>query len=224
MMITARRSASAAMSSRNRASSEPRPGSTAWTRPPAATMRGDQVRDPLRGERPEGQPLPVVLHRAERASRRAGPRRRARSPGAGRRRPRRPRRAGRRRPPGRRGGSRPGRTICSTSVSRCELRMTVAPRSRAARTMARTSVRPIGSSAEVGSSRRIRSGSPSSATPRPSRCCMPFEKPATGSPARSGQADPLRGPRSTALARRAGAGPASSAWRSSTSRARSQGW
>ena len=46
----------------------------------------------------------------------------------------------------------------STSVSRCELRMTVAPRSRAARTISRTSVRPTGSSAEVGSSSRTRSG------------------------------------------------------------------
>ena len=39
----------------------------------------------------------------------------------------------------------------------------------------RTSARPTGSSADVGSSRKTSSGRPSRATPRPSRCCMPFE-------------------------------------------------
>ena len=39
MTITVRTPSGSASSSRKRASSEPRPGSTAWTRPPAATRR-----------------------------------------------------------------------------------------------------------------------------------------------------------------------------------------
>ena len=48
-----------ASSSRKRASSDPRPGSTAWIRPPAADERGHEVRDPLRGQRPDRQPVVV---------------------------------------------------------------------------------------------------------------------------------------------------------------------
>ena len=47
----------------------------------------------------------------------------------------------------------------STSLSKCELRKTVAPRSRCARMISRTIRRPIGSSPDVGSSRKISSGS-----------------------------------------------------------------
>ena len=46
----------------------------------------------------------------------------------------------------------------STSDSRCEFRKTVTPRSRAARMIWRTSVRPTGSRADVGSSRKTSSG------------------------------------------------------------------
>ena len=41
------------------------------------------------------------------------------------------------------------------------------------------SARPTGSSADVGSSRMTSAGSPRSATPRPRRCCMPFENVST---------------------------------------------
>ena len=61
--------------------------------------------------------------------------------------------------------TRPASTIAtrshtsSTSDRRCELRKTVVPRSRAARMIRRTSARPTGSSADVGSSSRTSSGS-----------------------------------------------------------------
>ena len=73
----------------------------------------------------------------------------------------------------------------STSPRRCELRKTAEPRSRASRMIARTSSRPTGSRADVGSSRITRAGSPSSAAASPRRCCMPFEKPPVRSSARS---------------------------------------
>ena len=77
----------------------------------------------------------------------------------------------------------------STSVRRCELRMTVAPRSRAARTIARTSIRPTGSSADVGSSSRISSGSPSSATARPETLLHPLREAADRVVGAIGQTD-----------------------------------
>ena len=51
--------------------------------------------------------------------------------------------------------------------------------------MRRTSCRPTGSSAEVGSSSTTSSGRPSSATPSPRRCCIPFENVSVRSSARS---------------------------------------
>ena len=87
------------------------------------------------------------------------------------------------------------------------------------RMIARTSARPTGSSADVGSSRITSAGEPSSATPSPSRCCIPFENVPTRSSARSREADRVerrarsRRPRSSP-GRRARSGA------SSTSRAR----
>ena len=74
---------------------------------------------------------------------------------------------------------------CSASSSRWVLRNTVAPRSRSPRTIVLTSWRPTGSSALVGSSSMISAGSPSSATPSPRRCCIPFENVPTRSSPRS---------------------------------------
>src|SRR5688500_6594750 len=112
---------------------------------------------------------------------------------------------------------------CSTSLSRWEFRKTAAPRSAAARTMARTSTRPTGSSAEVGSSRTTSAGSPRSAAPRPSRCCIPLENPPTRSPARSCKPTISSASAAAALRRPLGM-PISSAWSVSTSRALSHGW
>ena len=53
------------------------------------------------------------------------------------------------------------------------------------RMIPRTSWRPTGSSALVGSSKMTRSGSPTSATASPRRCCMPLEKVPTLSSRRS---------------------------------------
>src|SRR6185437_13068931 len=61
---------------------------------------------------------------------------------------------------------------------------TVAPRSRRSRMICRTSWRPTGSRALVGSSRTTRDGSPRRADPRPSRCCIPLENVPTLSSAR----------------------------------------
>ena len=167
-----------------RASSEPRPGSTAWTRPPAATSAATRsgIRSAASGRTDSQSPSRVTGPNPAAAARPASPRSvtRSRTPSEATT-----------------SSSDPDAMIRpwsrmttrshtrSTSVSRWELRMTVAPRSRAARTIARTSVRPTGSSADVGSSRRTRSGSPRSATPSPSRCCIPFENALTGSSARS---------------------------------------
>lgn len=52
-------------------------------------------------------------------------------------------------------------------------------------TSLRTSARPVGSSAEVGSSRSNRRGQPTRATANPRRCCIPLEKLPTLSPALS---------------------------------------
>ena len=111
----------------------------------------------------------------------------------------------------------------STSPSRCELRKTVTPRSRRAAMMRRTSWRPTGSRAEVGSSSRTSSGWPRSATPRPRRCCMPFEyvatrsspRPASPTVSSADSISPRHVPRSSR---------ASSQWRRRTSRPVSQGW
>ena len=77
----------------------------------------------------------------------------------------------------------------STSPIRWEFNSTATPRDRSASTMSRTSTRPSGSSALVGSSRTTRSGPVTSATASPRRCCMPLEKPPTRSPARSARPD-----------------------------------
>jgi len=63
----------------------------------------------------------------------------------------------------------------STSLSRCELSRTATPSARRRRTRSRTSRRPMGSRALVGSSSRTRSGRPTSAWARPIRWVMPLE-------------------------------------------------
>ena len=63
----------------------------------------------------------------------------------------------------------------STSLSRCEFKNTVVPRELRARIRSRTSRRPIGSSADVGSSSRSRRGLWTIAWARPMRCSMPLE-------------------------------------------------
>ena len=125
--------------------------------------------------------------------------------------------------------TRPASTIAtrshtsSTSDRRCEFRKTVVPRSRAARMIRRTSARPTGSSADVGSSRRrapaCRAGRRPgrAAAACPSRTCRPGRRPARRDrPSRA---------RSRSRSVRSGRPiPARSQWRARTSRARSQGW
>ena len=63
----------------------------------------------------------------------------------------------------------------SASLSTCELKKTVQPRSRSRRMSARTSRRPSGSRPDIGSSRITSSGSLMSAWAMPTRCSMPLE-------------------------------------------------
>ena len=63
----------------------------------------------------------------------------------------------------------------SASLSTCELKKTVHPRSRRPRISARTSRRPSGSRPDIGSSKITSSGSLISAWAMPTRCSMPFE-------------------------------------------------
>jgi hypothetical protein len=56
-----------------------------------------------------------------------------------------------------------------------ELKNTVFPAALRSRMMPRTSIRPIGSSPDIGSSRITSSGSCSSAWASPSRCIIPLE-------------------------------------------------
>ncbi len=71
------------------------------------------------------------------------------------------------------------------------LKNTVRPLSFSSRMIPRISIRPIGSSPDIGSSRITSSGSCSSAWAIPSRCIIPFEyfriavSPASGIPTRS---------------------------------------
>ena len=58
-------SSRSASSSRKAASSDPRPGSTAWTRPPPATSAATRSGIRSAAERPDRQPLPVDGRRAE---------------------------------------------------------------------------------------------------------------------------------------------------------------
>ena len=67
----------------------------------------------------------------------------------------------------------------SISDSRCELSRTETPRSRSSSSRTRTTRRPAGSSAEVGSSRTSMRGEPTSACAIPRRCCIPFDMPST---------------------------------------------
>ena len=69
----------------------------------------------------------------------------------------------------------------SASLSTCELKKTVQPRSRRRRMSARTSRRPSGSRPDIGSSRMTRSGSLMSAWAMPTRCSMPLENLRSGS-------------------------------------------
>ena len=86
----------------------------------------------------------------------------------------------------------------STSPIRCELSSTATPRLRRSSTMSRTSTRPSGSSALVGSSSTTSSGRATRATASPRRCCMPLEKPPTRSPARSARPTSARHSRCSA--------------------------
>ena len=63
----------------------------------------------------------------------------------------------------------------SASLSTCELKNTVHPRSRSRRMSARTSRRPSGSRPDIGSSKMTSSGSLMSACAMPTRCSIPFE-------------------------------------------------
>ena len=63
----------------------------------------------------------------------------------------------------------------SASLSTCELKNTVHPRSRRPRISARTSRRPSGSRPDIGSSKITSSGSLRSACAMPTRCSMPLE-------------------------------------------------
>ena len=58
-------SSRSASSSRKAASSDPRPGSTAWTRPPPATSAATRSGIRSAAQRPDRQPLPVDGRRAE---------------------------------------------------------------------------------------------------------------------------------------------------------------
>ncbi len=109
----------------------------------------------------------------------------------------------------------------STSPIRWELSSTATPCERSDSTRSRTSARPSGSSALVGSSSTTSSGRATSATARPSRCCMPLEKPPSRSPARS--ASPTRS-RQSRCSCAVTAAPERRTCRVSTSDGVSQGW
>ncbi len=149
-------------------------GSTAWTRPPAAT-RVETTSGTCAGSRPSSSRMSSAWLTDPNA---------ARTSAAGRCRPvtrTRRWRSASRSASGPSATTRPWSRMTtrsqtrSTSVSRWEFRKMVVPRSRRSWSRWRISSRPTGSRAEVGSSRKMTAGSPSSATARPRRCCMPFE-------------------------------------------------
>ena len=199
---------------RNASSSEARPGSTSWTLPPAWTIAATRS-----GTRSGASPANV-----KRSPSTAGaPKAASRSTGSASSVTRRLTTGA---PISRSGGpiatTRPRSRMAtrpqlrSTSPSRWLLSTTVLPRSAASRTIARTSSRPSGSSAEVGSSRMTSSGSPSSATARPRRCCMPFEKSPTRSVTLIDQADDAQD--ALDLARLPGRGQTGESWWSARTR------
>jgi hypothetical protein len=109
----------------------------------------------------------------------------------------------------------------STSPMRWEFSSTATPRAFSDRTMSRTSTRPSGSSALVGSSSTTSSGGRRARPASPRRCCIPLEKPPTRSA--------VRAPRPTS-SRHAGCScasicsPTASRAGASTSAALSHGW
>ena len=106
------------------------------------------------------------------------------------------------------------------------MRKTVEPRVAARRMIVRTSARPTGSSAEVGSSRMTRLGSTEQRHAQAEALLHALRERADDIVGAVGQADVARArPRSApAAARSADDRAASRACSSSTSRARSQGW
>ena len=110
----------------------------------------------------------------------------------------------------------------STSPIRCELSSTATPRGL----QREHEVADVGAAERVQRAGRLvedtSSGRATSATARPSRCCMPLEKPPTRSSARS--ASPTSGQALAPLAGRAPSTPASRTCSASTSAAVSHGW
>ena len=135
------------------------------------------------------------------------------------------RRAGRSPAPGRGRRSRRRSQTRSTSLRRCELRNTVVPASRARRMIARTSARPTGSSADVGSSRTTSAGAPEQRDAQPEPLLHALREAADADrPARSSEPDLVEDRVELQRWPVVGRARPSRAWSSSTSRARSHGW